>query len=109
MFYLYKNHLQTRKQLRLKTEPKQHFLDSSPEQVLDSEFVQYIQSSDLNKMNPFDRVPVNLVNIEIQRNRKQIKKARYRCLRSQWKKHHVRFVWSITNQVEILFMLIVRN
>lgn len=59
----------------------QHFADSASVRILDPEVAAYIQTADLAKVNNFDRLRLNIANIEIERNRYQIRKDRLARLR----------------------------
>lgn len=72
---------------RVMTMIDRHFLDVSSSRLVDPEIVRYIGEVDTSKINNVDRVRMELVKIETERNRHQIQRDRRQRLRSKMTKH----------------------
>lgn len=53
-----------------------HFMDNSPDRVVEPDIVQYLFSADVNKMNCFDRIRMHLIALEYERGRFHAQKMR---------------------------------
>lgn len=60
-----------------------HFSDKSVNRIVDPELVRFATSADMTKMNSYDRIRMNLISIEIERNRVYVNKLRLKRKRGR--------------------------